>query len=62
MIEQNVDNGCTKNACYALSCLAVNEKAHQITVDHVCFIKLVDTLCKLLISVKDPETQWFAAM
>lgn len=62
MIEDNVDNGCTKNACYALSCIAVNQQAHQIIIEHKSFLNLIDILCKLLLTVKDPETQWFAAM
>lgn len=62
MIEQNIDNGCTKNACFALSCLAANQQAHQIIVDHSCFESLLGALCDLLNKVKDAETQWFAAM
>jgi hypothetical protein len=62
MIEQNIDTGCTKNACYALSCLSANQQAHAAIVEHACFPDLLDMLCKLLKTIKDPETQWFAAM
>jgi len=62
MIEQNMDNGCTKNACYALSCLAANSQAYESIVEHLCFDNLVTVLCRLLNSIKDAETQWFAAM
>lgn len=62
MIEQNLDNGCTKNACYALSTLASTQQAHQIIVEHTSFNNLLNILCKLLTSVSDSETQWFAAM
>ena len=62
MIEQNLDNGCTKNACFALSCLAANQQAHQLIVDHSRFETLLGALCELLNKVKDAETQWFAAM
>ena len=62
MIEQNMDNGCTKNACYALSCLAANSQAYETIVEHVFFENLVNVLCRLLISLKDAETQWFSAM
>jgi hypothetical protein len=62
MIEQNVDNGCTKNACYAFSCLAANQQAHKIVVEHENFTNLLNILCRLLTTTKDSETQWFAAM
>ena len=57
-----MDNGCTKNACYALSCLAANSQAYESIVEHLCFDNLVTVLCRLLNSIKDAETQWFAAM
>lgn len=62
MVEQNIDAGCTKNACYALSCLSADEQAHSAITEHKCFLDLVGMLCKLLQTVKDPETQWFSAM
>ncbi len=62
MIEQNVDNGCTKNACYALSTLASNHQAHQVIVEHNMFNHLLNVLCKLVVTATDTETQWFAAM
>ena len=62
MIEQNLDNGCTKNACYALSTLASSYQAHQVIVEHTSFNQLLNILCKLLVTVTDTETQWFAAM
>ena len=62
MIEQNLDNGCTKNACFALTCIAGSVEMHQIIVEHPCFVNLLSVLCNLLVTIKDPETQWFAAM
>ena len=62
MIEQNQDYGCTKNACFALSCLSVNENAHAAIIKHESFEKLIYCLCKLIVKVTDTETQWFAAM
>ncbi len=62
MVEQDKDFGCTKNACFALSCLAVNEQAHTLIMNHSSFNNLVKTLCKLLVNTFDTETQWFAAM
>lgn len=62
MIDQNNDFGCTKNACFALSCLAGNDKAHEIIINHDSFEKLMTALCKLLVNTFDAETQWFAAM
>lgn len=62
MIESNSDNGCTKNSCYALSCLAANQRAHQLIINNENFSDLVNTLCKLLNSVSDSESQWFIAM
>ncbi|RNA10445.1 hypothetical protein BpHYR1_001734 [Brachionus plicatilis] len=62
MIESNSDNGCTKNSCYALSCLAVNQQAHQIILNNREFNNLITTLCDLLYNVSDPESQWFIAM
>ena len=62
MIENHVDNGCTKNACYALSCLAANQSAHKLVIDSPNFANLINVLCRHLTSIKDPETQWFAAM
>lgn len=62
MIEKNAENGCTKNACFALSCLASNTETNQMIVEHSCFTELLITLCELLITIKDAETQWFTAM
>lgn len=62
MIEKNGENGCTKNACFALSCLAANAETNQMIVEHKCFCDLLNVLCKILHGVKDAETQWFAAM
>lgn len=62
MIEQNQDFGCTKNACFALSCLAGNETAHLSILNHISFDKLTKSLCHLLVNISDVETQWFAAM
>lgn len=62
MIEDNVDNGCTKNACYALSCLATNQQARKLVVENENFPNLLTILCQHLATIKDPETQWFVAM
>ena len=62
MIQQNTDNGCTKNACFALSSLAASKVTHSVVVDHTCFERLLNSLCDLLHTVNDGETQWFAAM
>jgi hypothetical protein len=62
MIEQNLDTGCTKNACYALSCLSSDQQAHVLITEHDCFNNLLNTLSKILLTINDPETQWFAAM
>jgi hypothetical protein len=62
MIEQNHDIGCTKNACFALSCLAANDRAHEIIIKHDSFERLIHSLCKLIVKATDTETQWFAAM
>lgn len=62
MIKSNIENGCTKNACYALSCLAANQPAHQLVVENSNFSDLLSVLCRHLTTLKDPETQWFAAM
>lgn len=62
MIERNLDNGCTKNSCYALSCLAANQRIHHLILNNLEFNKLINTLCKLLTNASDPESQWFIAM
>lgn len=62
MIEANSDNGCTKNACFALSSLASSKETHSVVVDHSSFDNLLNHLCDLLLVNNDAETQWFAAM
>jgi hypothetical protein len=62
MIESNMDNGCTKNACFALGCLASDLTAHRMIVEHSCFGNLIQFLLNILLTNRDVETQWFSAM
>ena len=62
MIKTNSDNGCTKNACFALSSLEATKSTHSVVVEHGSFDSLLNNLCDLLLTNNDAETQWFAAM
>lgn len=62
MIANNSDNGCTKNACFALSSLASSKATQSVVVEHNSFDSLLNSLCDLLLTNNDAETQWFAAM
>lgn len=62
MIEQSQDAGSTKNACFALSCLAGNKDAHEMLINHSLINTLLESLIRLVSSFSDTETQWFAAM
>lgn len=62
MIETNSDNGCTKNACFALSSLAATTSTANVVIEHGSFDNLLNSLCDLLLTNNDAETQWFAAM
>ena len=62
MIEVNSDNGCTKNACFALSSLAATKSTANVVIEHNNFDSLLNNLCDLLLTNSDAETQWFSAM
>ncbi|XP_053551417.1 usherin-like [Bombina bombina] len=55
------DTGESRNACYALTCLAMDPAGHRHIVSSQCFLQVLDTLCKLLQS-DEQESCWFAAM
>lgn len=55
------DAGASKNACFALSCLATNLEGHSRLLQNVHSDDVLRTLAQLL-SAQDSETGWFAAM
>lgn len=55
------DAGASKNACFALSCLAANLEGHSHLLNDSHSGDVLKILCKLL-SAQDSETGWFAAM
>lgn len=55
------DTGASKNACFALSCLATNLDGHGRLLNNFHCETVVKTLSQLL-STEDDETGWFAAM
>ena len=55
------DAGASKNACFALSCLATNKDGHTRLLMNTHSDDVLRTLASLL-SSQDTETGWFAAM
>lgn len=55
------DTGASKNACFALSCLATNAEGHARLLKNIHSDNILRTLSELL-SAEDSETGWFAAM
>ena len=55
------DAGASKNACFALSCLATNKEGHSRILKNSQTEEVLKTLTELL-SADDAETGWFAAM
>lgn len=55
------DAGASKNACFALSCLATNKEGHSRLLKNSHSDEVLKTLGELL-SAEDAETGWFAAM
>ena len=55
------DAGASKNACFALSCLATNKEGHSRILKNNRSDEVLKTLTELL-PVEDAETGWFAAM
>ena len=55
------DTGASKNACFALSCLATNKEGHMRLLNNVYANEVMKRLSELL-SAEDSETGWFAAM
>ena len=55
------DPGASKNACFALSCIATNKEGHARILKNNQSDEVLRTLSELL-SAEDPETGWFAAM
>ncbi|KAJ8300108.1 hypothetical protein KUTeg_021627 [Tegillarca granosa] len=55
------DTGASKNACFALSCLATNTEGHTRLLNNIHSDDILRTLSELL-SADDSETGWFAAM
>jgi len=55
------DSGSSKNACFAISCLAASAEGHEKLLDNSMCDRVLNTLANLL-SVEDCETGWFAAM
>ena len=55
------DTGASKNACFALSCLATNNEGHGRLLGNSHAEEVLKTLSQLL-SAEDSETGWFAAM
>ena len=55
------DTGASKNACFALSCLATNKDGHTRLLKNSNSDEVLKTLSELL-SAEDAETGWFAAM
>ncbi|XP_066020855.1 uncharacterized protein [Pocillopora verrucosa] len=57
----SADSGCSKNACFALSCIASLAQGHQRLLNHEKINSIVDILCSLL-AASDEECIWFASM
>ena len=55
------DAEASKNACFALSCLATNKEGHSRILKNSQTEEVLKTLTELL-SADDAETGWFAAM
>ncbi|XP_069749738.1 uncharacterized protein [Narcine bancroftii] len=55
------DTGESKNACFALSCLAADKDGHSHILLNPIFPEILNTLCILLES-QEQESAWFAAM
>jgi len=55
------DPGASKNACFALSCLATNREGHSRLLRNGQSEEVLRVLSELL-SSEDSETGWFAAM
>jgi len=55
------DTGASKNACFALSCLATNFEGHFRLLSNKHSEEILKTLSGLL-NAEDSETGWFAAM
>ncbi|KAH3808749.1 hypothetical protein DPMN_137107 [Dreissena polymorpha] len=55
------DTGASKNACFALSCLATNVEGHSRLLGNTHSEEILKTLATLL-NAQDSETGWFAAM
>jgi hypothetical protein len=55
------DTGASKNACFALSCLATNAEGHSRILNNLHSDDVINTLANLL-NADDSETGWFAAM
>ena len=55
------DAGASKNACFALSCLATNKDGHSRLLSNHHSEEVLKTL-SILLSSQDTETGWFAAM
>lgn len=61
MMLSSSDPGTSKNACFALSCLAMNKEGHMRLLKNTHTDDIVRSLSEL-ISAEDAETAWFAAM
>nr|XP_042715590.1 uncharacterized protein LOC112060571 [Chrysemys picta bellii] len=57
----SAEAGGSRNACFALSCLAANKEGHDHVLQSPAFPRALDTLCRLL-RAKEQESSWFAAM
>lgn len=55
------DPGASKNACFALSCLAGNVDGHKRLVTNNEFNRML-LIASELLSADDTESGWFAAM
>ena len=55
------DSGASKNACFAISCLAASSEGHEKLLSNSMCARIMTTLAQLLTS-DDFETGWFAAM
>lgn len=50
-----------QTACFALSCLAMDEDGHALMMESTSISAVLDALLQLLRSA-EPDTAWFAAM
>ena len=55
------DPGASKNACFALSCLAADREGHSRILKN-SNLELVLKMLSQLLSSEDTETGWFSAM